>query len=136
MVKKCERIVKTFYDALEEGRILGRKCTKCGHIEFPPYLACNACGNLDTEWVEMPKKAQMIQLLPSSPAFYDPDFHERAGDYMVAAIQPENADPLGTCLVNVDPSRLSELREKLPLPVKPVIVQEDGYKMVFWELDE
>lgn len=21
---------------------------KCNHIEFPPYLACNACGNLNT----------------------------------------------------------------------------------------
>ena len=43
-------IVKTYYDALEEGTILGRKCTRCGHIEFPPYLCCNECGGLDTEW--------------------------------------------------------------------------------------
>ena len=41
-------IVKTYYDALEEGTILGRKCTRCGHIEFPPYLCCNECGGLDT----------------------------------------------------------------------------------------
>lgn len=39
-------IVKTYYDALEEGTILGRKCTRCGHIEFPPYLCCNECGGL------------------------------------------------------------------------------------------
>ena len=35
---KMERIVKTYYDALEEGKVLGRKCLSCGHIEFPPYL--------------------------------------------------------------------------------------------------
>ena len=46
-------IVKTFYDALEEGTILGRKCLRCGHIEFPPFLCCNACGGLDTEWVDL-----------------------------------------------------------------------------------
>ena len=48
-----EPIVKTYYDALEEGDILGRKCTRCGHIEFPPYLCCNACGCLDTKWVNL-----------------------------------------------------------------------------------
>ena len=48
-----EPIVKTYYKALEEGTILGRKCKKCGHIEFPPYLCCNACGGLDTEWVDL-----------------------------------------------------------------------------------
>ena len=42
-----EPITKTFYQALEEGTVLGRKCTKCGHIEFPPYLCCNSCGGLD-----------------------------------------------------------------------------------------
>ena len=31
-------IIKTFYDALEEGTILGRKCQRCGHVEFPPFL--------------------------------------------------------------------------------------------------
>ena len=41
---KMERIVKTYYDALEEGKVLGRKCLSCGHIEFPPYLCCNECA--------------------------------------------------------------------------------------------
>ena len=36
--KDMEPIVKNYYLALEEGKILGRKCTDCGHIEFPPYL--------------------------------------------------------------------------------------------------
>ena len=46
-------IVKTFYDALEEGTILGRKCLRCGHIEFPPFLCCNACGGLDLSLIHI-----------------------------------------------------------------------------------
>ena len=131
---KCERIVKTFYDALEEGKILGRKCTKCDHIEYPPYLACNSCGNLDTEWCEISGKAVLTQIMVPSIAFANPDFKARVGDYCVGTVKPEDSDEINTCLIGVNPDRVEELRGKLPYPVKPIIVQEDGYKMVFWEL--
>ena len=131
---KCERIVKTFYDALEEGKILARRCKECGHIEYPPYLACNACGCLDTEWIELPDKVICTQVLPVSAMFTDPDFKERVGEYAIAVIQPENAFEVGSVLLHVSPEEVDEVRAKLPAPVKPVIVQEDGYKNVHWEL--
>ncbi len=130
---KCEKIVKTFYDALEEGRILGRRCTQCGHIEYPPYLACNACGNLDTEWVEMSGKGTCVQILPPSMMFFEPQYKGIVGDYFIAAVIPEGADEIGTTLVHVDSSQEKALRARLPFPVKAVIVQEDGYKTVAWE---
>lgn len=134
--KNVKRIVKTYYDALEEGKILGRRCEKCGHIEFPPYLACNSCGGLDTEWCEISRKAVMTQIMAPSFAFSNKSFKERVGDYCVGSIKPEDSDELDTCFVGVSPDRVEELRARLPLPVRPVIIQEDDYKMVFWELDE
>jgi len=133
---ECKRIVKTFYEALEDGRILGRKCTKCGHVEFPPYLACNTCGNLDTEWCEISGKAVVNQILPPAMFYSEPEFAKRVGDYCLARVKPEESDEINTCLIGVSPKQVPELREKLPLPVKPCIIQEDGYKMVFWELDK
>lgn len=135
--KKYERIVKTFYDALEEGKVLGRKCTACGHIEFPPYLACNTCGNLDTEWVDLTNAKAFVNHIVTPPAaFSNPMFTKLVGTYCLAAVQVENCDEVNTCLIGCDPSRIDELRPKLPLPVKPCIVQREGYKMVYWQLAE
>ena len=53
MAVKLEKIVKTYYDNLEEGKILGRYCPKCGGMEWPPVYACNLCGNMETEWKEI-----------------------------------------------------------------------------------
>ncbi len=136
MPVKCERIVKKFYDTLEEGRILGRKCTKCGHVEFPPYLACNECGNLDTEWFEISGKALATQFIGIAMAFSDPTVTEMLGDYVAATVQPEDSDEYNTCVVGVKSEDVDELNARLPVPVKPVICQQDGYKMVFWKLDE
>ena len=136
MPTKCEKIVKTFYEALEEGKILGRKCTSCGHIEYPPYLACNTCGGLDTEWVELPHKAMLNQVIVPGMAFSDPVFAEKVGPYCLGAVQIENCDEVNTCIIGCTPECVPELRGKLPVPVRPVFIQEDGYKMVFWQLDE
>lgn len=134
--KNVKRIVKTFYDALEEGKILGRRCTRCGHVEYPPYLACNLCGNLDTEWVEMPKTAMCTQILPPPPCFFEPDVKKRLGDYWHGSILPENCDESCSLLLNIIPEKLEEARAKLPLEVRPVIVQDEDVKVVYWEFTD
>ena len=92
-------IVKTFYDALEEGTILGRKCLRCGHIEFPPFLCCNACGGLDTEWVDLTNVRGVVkQALPTKGAFGDPDFRNQHGDYFAVEVEIPGADPFNTSL--------------------------------------
>lgn len=133
---KVEKVVKTFYDALEEGKILARRCKKCGHIEYPPYYACNECGNLETEWIELPQKAVCTQLIMPMTVMVDPGFKGKVGTYFVGDIQIEGCDPVNASLVNIDKERYEELRKQVPFPVKPVIIQEDGYKNVFWTIDE
>ena len=133
---ELEKIVQTYYDALEEGKVLARRCTKCGHIEYPPYLACNDCGNLDTEWCEVPENVMLTQILPVSAMFVTPDFKKNVGDYFICSVQPENGFEVGSCLLNVKPEQFAEIEAKIPCKVKPIIVQEDGYKNVHWELAE
>jgi len=128
-----ERIVKPFYDALEEGKIIARKCTKCGHVEYPPYYACNSCGNLDTEWCELPKEAVCTQIIKPAGVMYDAAFAERVGNYFVGDIQIKDCDPLSASIIDVEPEKYDELYAKLPLAVEPVIVQEEGYKNVYWK---
>ena len=60
---KLEKVVEQFYQNLEEGKIMGRKCPKCGHVEFPPVYACNECGSLETEWYEISGKAKMHSIV-------------------------------------------------------------------------
>lgn len=134
-----EPITKTFYDALEEGTVLGRKCTRCGHIEFPPYLCCNACGNLDTEWVDLTNVRGVVkQALPTRGAFGDPDFRNAHGDYFAVEVVLPNCDPVGTSLLHVDYDKYAEfdkLVSQTEVKVKPLIIQDEDTKIVVWELE-
>lgn len=130
-----EKIIQPFYEALEEGRILGRKCKACGHVEYPPYLACNKCGHLETEWVEISGKAICSLLLPVNAHGSDPEFEKAVGDYAVGVIEPENSDPVNAPVIGITKEMLSELRGQLPLPVRPKIVKTGEFSIVAWELD-
>lgn len=133
---KMERIVKTYYDALAEGKVLGRKCTACGHIEYPPYLACNECGNLDTEWVDLTDvRAHVTQILPALKVFPETQFKKKHGGYMAICVQIENADPYVTSLLHVPDERYQELHDNLEnVLVKPFIIQKDDMNVVEWVL--
>lgn len=132
-------IIKTFYDALEEGAILGRKCQRCGHVEFPPFLCCNTCGCLDTEWVDLTNMRGVVkQALPTRGAFGDPEFRQTHGDYFAVEVHVPDVDPFNTSLLHVDYDRYAEfdkLIDEEDVIVKPLIIQDEDVKVVVWELE-
>jgi len=49
-----------FYDCLrDEGKLVTTKCSKCGHIPWPPRQICPECLSMDYEWVDMPKTGKI-----------------------------------------------------------------------------
>lgn len=135
---EMEPIVKKYYDALDEGKVLGRKCKKCNHIEFPPYLACNACGNLDTEWVDLTDtRAHIGQILPPLLVFPEAEFRDDNGGFMAIDVLIDNADPYVTSLVHVDPERYDELHDNMEdVIVKPFIIEGEDRKICSWVLED
>lgn len=137
---KMERIVKTYYDALAEGKVLGRKCPACGHIEYPPYLACNECGNLETEWVDLTNvRAHVTQIIPALKVFPETEFKKKHGGYMAVCVQIENADPYVTSLLHVPDERYQEIHDNLEnVIVKPFIIwkEQEGIHVVQWVLED
>jgi uncharacterized OB-fold protein len=46
-----------FYDALENKKIIGNKCPKCGDVFVPPRKICGKCNekiHFDENWVDLP----------------------------------------------------------------------------------
>lgn len=76
MSVKLEKVVEKFYEGLEEGKFLGRKCKECGAVEFPPVYACNTCGCMDMEWVEISGKAVMKSIVMPAALSSKPEYSQ------------------------------------------------------------
>lgn len=131
---KLERVVKTYYDTMEEGKVLGRKCPVCGNVEWPPVYACNACGSYVTKWYEMSGRGEMVELymptsLSSKPAYKDLE------PYGYGWIRTEEGPERNVMVLNVTKQNSEWIRSHLPYPVHMQIVQRDGYKTCIFAID-
>lgn len=132
-----ERVVKRFYDELENGKIMGRKCTRCNAVEYPPRFICNSCGNLETEWVELSGNAEimnvwrpaMMSTLPQNEVFQP---------YGIANVRLEEGAEVNALVCGVTKQNYPELLEKLakkePVKIKARIAPREDYSMVVFDL--
>ena len=131
---KLERIVKPYYDALEEGKILARKCQDCGAIEWPPLLGCNTCGSTNMEWIEMSGKGTMIQMVMASPITMKPEM-EDIKPYCLGIVETAEGVAVNAMVRGVNKRNRALVEAQMPAPVHAVIVSKGDYSTVIFELD-
>ena len=61
--------VASFADALEQGKIMATRCTKCNKEYYPPQSDCSHCLSQEMEWFECPTEGELasftqIMVLP------------------------------------------------------------------------
>jgi uncharacterized OB-fold protein len=52
-----------FYDNLENKKIVGNKCPKCGDVFVPPRKICGKCNvviPLDENWIDLPDSGELM----------------------------------------------------------------------------
>jgi uncharacterized OB-fold protein len=132
-MKKMEPIVKKWYDAMEEGKILAMHCNKCGKNEFPPVPICNHCGSTDMEWVEMDRAGKMVAFSPV--IFLDP-LKAKFGPHVVVQVKFADGNSLQAPLTDYDIDSAAVLYDRLPVEVEMVILDRDGYKFPGFKIKE
>lgn len=132
---QLEKVVETFYENLEQGRITGRKCCACGAVEFPPVYACNSCGCWDMEWVELSGRARMHSIVLPAPLSSKPEY-KPLGRYAYGEVELEEGARFNGVVRGIHRKNREALQGKLPIACRAAIFQRDGYKTVVFDLDE
>ena len=140
MAIKLEKVVETFYENLEQGRIMGRKCPACGAVEFPPVYACNSCGDLETEWYEISGNAKMHSIVLPAALSSKPEYDNLGKrNFAYGEIELEEGARVNGVVRGINKKKRKEILDagKLPVPVKAAIFQrEGGFKTVVFDLVE
>lgn len=63
--------ITEFFSGLEEGKVRGTRCKRCGHLYFPPQADCPDCLASDMEWIDFNGSAVLetftvIEITPTS----------------------------------------------------------------------
>jgi len=52
--------IEQFYGNINQGRLLGAKCLKCGKVHLPPRPLCSDCFSKDFEWCEIASSGKLL----------------------------------------------------------------------------
>ena len=121
-------IVKLFYDALDEGKFLGMRCPKCGAVEFPPYPACNTCGNIDNELVELSGDA-VVDELYEVPAMYTTGEFAKYAPLYCGEVTLAEGPSTNMLIFGITKENYEELRASVPFAVKLCVLPKEGYNV-------
>ena len=137
-LKDMEPVVKKFYEGLEEGKLWGRRCLECGAVEFPPHLACNACGYHATEWYEVSGHGHLIDFTVPGPQDDKPYLRE-VGKYAYGAVELDEGPQYTYVIFGITKKTAKDVRARLmageTVGVHPKIIDRPGYKELCFELD-
>jgi len=123
--------IKGYYDALAQGKLIGRKCDQCGEVTFPPTTACGSCGSYDQKQVELSGKGKMLYVSHGMAPPPNPRFNDLA-PYAYGHIQLEENVYVQAIItgVSIDPETLKGFFEAGPVDVVPDILEVQGLNVL------
>lgn len=60
MTEQAPFTIEQFYRHINQGKLLGGRCTKCGKVHLPPRPLCDNCYSKDFEWTEVPSEGKLV----------------------------------------------------------------------------
>ncbi len=131
----AESIIKQYYDALGQGKLLAKKCNKCGTVTFPPTTACQSCGSPDQKWQELSGKGQLHFVSHGMAPPPNPRFSEIA-PYAYGHIRLEEGVFVQAIItgVDIDPDTLRTYFEQGLVDVVPDIQEVKGLNVLAFKV--
>jgi uncharacterized OB-fold protein len=102
---------------LNEGRIMGSKCKKCGSLALPPRPICVSCFSGEMEWVQFKgtgKLAAFTSIVVAPPYMAKEGFN-RNNPYLVGVVELEEGARTVARIIGFDAKRPELIKVGTPL---------------------
>jgi len=60
MSEKAPFTIEQFYKNINQGKLVGGKCKKCGKVHVPPRPLCDNCLSKEFEWTEIRPNGNLL----------------------------------------------------------------------------
>jgi uncharacterized OB-fold protein len=87
MSEQAPFTIEQFYKHINQGKLLGGKCKKCGKVHLPPRPMCDSCFSKEFEWTPIPTKGK---LLAFTIIYIAPTQFQSMAPYAMGIVQFEN----------------------------------------------
>lgn len=109
----------SFYQFLNEKKLMGSCCEECGAIYLPPRAICPDCHGDRMNWVQMRGEGKLAAFtsIAIAPTFMVEQGYGRDNPYVSGIVQLEEGVKISARILGVDPGDPASIRIGIPLTV-------------------
>lgn len=102
---------------LNEARVMGSRCNKCGALALPPRPICVSCYGNEMEWVELKGKGKLAAFtsIVVAPPFMAKEGFDRNNPYIVGVVELEEGVKAVARINGLDVKHPDQIRVGTPL---------------------
>ena len=110
----------SFNQFLNEEKLMGSRCKKCGVLSLPPRSICIKCYATEMEWVEMKGKGKLAAFtcISVGPPFMIAEGYDRKRPYCSGVVALEEGTRVVARIEGVDGSKPETIKIGAPLQVE------------------
>jgi len=115
-----EFTVYSYLDYINNKKLMGSKCKKCGKIFVPPRKLCTKCNSTDLEWVEMSGKGKLaaFSCIGVGTTFMADKGYSMKNPYCFSVIKLDEGPMISGQLIGVDESKPETIKIEMPVKLK------------------
>jgi uncharacterized OB-fold protein len=109
----------SFYEFLDENKLVGSQCRSCGALHLPPRALCPKCYCEEMEWTEVSGRGKLLAFttVHIAPTAMIEAGYDRKNPYCTGIVQLEEGPAISAQIVGVDPARPEEIEIGTPLRI-------------------
>jgi uncharacterized OB-fold protein len=114
-----EFIGTSFYQFLDENRLMGSRCRSCGALHLPPRALCPACYGEEMDWEEMSGGGKLLAFttVHIAPTAMIEAGYDRKNPYCTGIVQLDEGPAISAQIIGVDPTKPEEIEIGTPVQV-------------------
>jgi uncharacterized OB-fold protein len=103
-MEKKEITVFSFNEFLNEGKLMGSKCPKCGAIYLPPHPLCMKCQNNNMEWFRFSGTGKLVAftVISVGPTYMISKGFDRLNPYCTGIVQLDEGPNISSRIIGFD----------------------------------
>jgi hypothetical protein len=106
-----------YNEFLNEEKLMGCRCRKCGERYVPPRPLCIKCFSIDLEWVQMKGTGRLAAFtcIAIAPPFMMAQGYDRKHPYISGVVELDEGGRVDARIEGVDPSKPESIRIGMPM---------------------
>lgn len=117
--------VHSYLEYLQNKKLMGSKCKKCGVMFVPPRKLCTECNSIELEWIEMSGKGKIaaFSCIGVGGKFMVDKGYSMKKPYCFSVIKLDEGPMISGQLIGVDESKPENI--KIDTPVKTYFIETE-----------